>query len=256
MQDIRHGGEGVERRPCSAMGNPAAGALVTYLSPVVLVVVARSYLAHPQEASCVSCCCCLLPSRSWRSERPHPHRPRRARSIPGRPGDRPGRDRAHVLHHRDRLRVVEQAAVVQGRRRPPSPGTKLFDFAGSTGLINGVPTTAGSFTFTVRVKDETRATDTETFTIEILRRGADDHHRGAFWRNGRRVLLLWQPVRQRWGPALQLVGGRRGAACWPGAAEGEHHLWNAHHGRHVQLHRPGHRRSGRLQREELSITIS
>ena len=50
----------------------------------------------------------------------------------------------------------------------PPPGTKLFDFAGSTGLINGVPTTAGSFTFTVQVKDETRATDTETFTIQIL----------------------------------------------------------------------------------------
>jgi hypothetical protein len=55
--------------------------------------------------------------------------------------------------------------VVDGRL--PS-GTKLFDFAGSSGLINGVPTTAGSFTFTVQVKDETRATDTETFTIEIL----------------------------------------------------------------------------------------
>jgi hypothetical protein len=55
--------------------------------------------------------------------------------------------------------------VVDGR---VPPGTKLFDFAGSTGLINGVPTTAGSFTFTVQVKDETRATDTETFTIEIL----------------------------------------------------------------------------------------
>ena len=63
---------------------------------------------------------------------------------------------------------VEQATVVQGRRRPRSPGTKLLDFAGSTGLINGVPKTAGSFTFTVQVRDETRATDTETFTIEIL----------------------------------------------------------------------------------------
>jgi hypothetical protein len=40
--------------------------------------------------------------------------------------------------------------VVDGRL--PS-GTKLFDFAGSSGLINGVPTTAGSYTFTVRVKD-------------------------------------------------------------------------------------------------------
>ncbi len=47
-------------------------------------------------------------------------------------------------------------------------GTKLFDFAGSSGLINGVPKTAGTFTFTVQVKDENRATDTETFTIEIL----------------------------------------------------------------------------------------
>ena len=55
--------------------------------------------------------------------------------------------------------------VVDGRL---PPGTKLFDFAGSSGLINGVPTIAGTFTFTVQVKDETRATDTETFTIEIL----------------------------------------------------------------------------------------
>jgi hypothetical protein len=55
--------------------------------------------------------------------------------------------------------------VVDGR---VPPGTKLFDFAGSSGLINGVPTTAGTYTVTVRVKDETRATDTETFTFEIL----------------------------------------------------------------------------------------
>jgi hypothetical protein len=55
--------------------------------------------------------------------------------------------------------------VVDGRL---PRGTRLFDFAGSSGLINGVPTTAGTFTFTVQVKDETRATDTETFTIEIL----------------------------------------------------------------------------------------
>jgi Putative Ig domain len=55
--------------------------------------------------------------------------------------------------------------VVEGRL---PTGTKIFDFAGSTGLVNGVPKTAGTFTFTVQVKDETRATDTETFTIEIL----------------------------------------------------------------------------------------
>jgi hypothetical protein len=48
------------------------------------------------------------------------------------------------------------------------PGTKVFDFATATGLINGVPKTAGTFTFTIQVKDETRATDTETFTVEIL----------------------------------------------------------------------------------------
>ena len=55
--------------------------------------------------------------------------------------------------------------VVDGRL---PKGTKLFDFAGSTGLINGVPTTAGTFTFTIQVKDETSATGTETFTIEIV----------------------------------------------------------------------------------------
>ena len=55
--------------------------------------------------------------------------------------------------------------VVDGRL---PRGTKLFDFAGSTGLINGVPSTAGTFTFTVQVKDETRATDTETFTVEVV----------------------------------------------------------------------------------------
>ena len=54
--------------------------------------------------------------------------------------------------------------VVDGRL---PRGTKLFDFAGSSGLINGVPTTPGTFTFTVQVKDETRATDIETFTIDI-----------------------------------------------------------------------------------------
>src|ERR687898_836198 len=55
--------------------------------------------------------------------------------------------------------------VVDGKL--PS-GTRLFDFAGSSGLINGVPTTAGTFTFTVQVKFENDATATEIFTIEIL----------------------------------------------------------------------------------------
>jgi Putative Ig domain len=48
------------------------------------------------------------------------------------------------------------------------PGTKLFDFAGSSGLINGIPRTAGPYEFTVQVTDENKATDTETFTISIL----------------------------------------------------------------------------------------
>ena len=55
--------------------------------------------------------------------------------------------------------------VVDGRL---PAGTKLIDFAGSTGLVNGIPTTAGTYTFTVQVKDTTRATDTETFIIEVL----------------------------------------------------------------------------------------
>jgi hypothetical protein len=48
------------------------------------------------------------------------------------------------------------------------PRVRSCSTSGSTGLINGVPKTAGSFAFTVWVRDETGATDTETFTIEIL----------------------------------------------------------------------------------------
>lgn len=54
--------------------------------------------------------------------------------------------------------------VVDGRL---PDGTKLFDFAGSTGLIFGTPKTEGTYTFTIQVKDETRATDTQTFSITI-----------------------------------------------------------------------------------------
>ncbi len=46
-------------------------------------------------------------------------------------------------------------------------GTKVFSFAGSSGLVFGTPKTAGTFTATIQVKDETRATDTETFEFEI-----------------------------------------------------------------------------------------
>jgi hypothetical protein len=54
--------------------------------------------------------------------------------------------------------------VVDGRL---PAGVKLFDFAGSSGLINGVPKAAGTYTVTVQVKDQDRDTDTETFTIVI-----------------------------------------------------------------------------------------
>lgn len=54
--------------------------------------------------------------------------------------------------------------VVQGQL---PPGTRLTSFASSSGLISGTPTTAGTFTFTVQVKDQTRATDTEIYTIVI-----------------------------------------------------------------------------------------
>ncbi len=47
-------------------------------------------------------------------------------------------------------------------------GTKVFSFAGSSGLVFGTPKTAGTFTATIQVKDETRATDTEIFEFEIL----------------------------------------------------------------------------------------
>jgi hypothetical protein len=46
-------------------------------------------------------------------------------------------------------------------------GLRLSSFASSSALISGTPTTAGTFTFTVQVKDQTRATDTETYTIVI-----------------------------------------------------------------------------------------
>jgi hypothetical protein len=54
--------------------------------------------------------------------------------------------------------------VVDGRL---PTGTKLFDFGSRTGLIFGTPKEAGTFTFTIQVKDETRATDTQEFTIVI-----------------------------------------------------------------------------------------
>jgi Putative Ig domain len=138
--------------------------------------------------------------------------------------------------------------VVDGRL---PPGTKLFDFAGSTGLINGVPTTAGSFTFTVQVKDETRATDTETFTIQILPPEAptittealsggtvgEFYCCGDLLASGGVQPYDWSVVAGALPAGLELPKG------------GEHHLGDADHGGHVHLHRPRHRRAGRLQRQ-------
>ena len=60
--------------------------------------------------------------------------------------------------------MVTAGLAPSNGRRGPAPS--LNEQPGA--LINGVPTTAGTYTFTVQVKDETRATDTQTFTIEIL----------------------------------------------------------------------------------------
>ena len=46
-------------------------------------------------------------------------------------------------------------------------GTKLFDFAGSSGLVNGVPTTAGTYTFTIRVTDDLDAFSEKELSITI-----------------------------------------------------------------------------------------
>jgi hypothetical protein len=54
--------------------------------------------------------------------------------------------------------------VVAGRI---PPGTTLFTQGVGSGGITGRPTTAGLFTFTIRVRDQTGATDTESFTIRV-----------------------------------------------------------------------------------------
>jgi hypothetical protein len=47
------------------------------------------------------------------------------------------------------------------------PGTRLFTQGVSSGGITGTPTTEGLFTFTIRVRDFTGASDSETFSIRI-----------------------------------------------------------------------------------------
>ena len=100
--------------------------------------------------------------------------------------------------------------VVDGRL---PPGTKLFDFAGSYRADQRRPHDRRELhVHGPGQRRDPRDRHRDLHDRDPPARGADDHHRGALQRNGRRVLLLWQPVRQRWGPALHLVGGRRGAA--------------------------------------------
>jgi hypothetical protein len=54
--------------------------------------------------------------------------------------------------------------VVEGRI---PPGLTLFTQGVSSGGITGEPTTAGVFTFTIEVRDQTGTRDTEEFTITI-----------------------------------------------------------------------------------------
>ena len=88
-------------------------------------------------------------------------------------------------------------------------GTKLSTFASSAGLIFGTPEAKGTFTFTIQVMDEMRATDTETFSITIqpppplviTTETLSDGTVGG-------LLLPRQHVRQRRSPGLHLVGAR------------------------------------------------
>lgn len=57
-----------------------------------------------------------------------------------------------------------QFSVVAGQI---PPGTSLFTQGVSSGGITGTPTTEGLFAFTIRVRDFTGATDTESFSIRI-----------------------------------------------------------------------------------------
>jgi Putative Ig domain len=57
-----------------------------------------------------------------------------------------------------------QFSVVSGSM---PPGTRLFTQGVSSAGITGTPTTAGLFAFTLRVKDFTGSTDTESFSIQI-----------------------------------------------------------------------------------------
>jgi len=59
---------------------------------------------------------------------------------------------------------IVQFSVVAGQT---PPGTTLFTQGVSSGGITGTPTTEGLFSFTLRVRDFTGASDTESFSIRI-----------------------------------------------------------------------------------------
>jgi hypothetical protein len=118
--------------------------------------------------------------------------------------------------------------VVDGRL--PS-GTRLFDFAGSSGLINGVPTTAGSFTFTVQVKTRpVRPTPRPSRSISSrprrrrspLRRSPAERLASSTAAATCSPAVVSSLIRGLWSPGHFLPVSRcRG---------GKHHLRHAHHG--------------------------
>lgn len=57
-----------------------------------------------------------------------------------------------------------QFSVIAGQL---PPGTRLFTQGVSSGGITGTPTTQGLFSFTIRVRDFTGASDTESFSIRV-----------------------------------------------------------------------------------------
>ena len=59
---------------------------------------------------------------------------------------------------------IVQFKVVAGQI---PPGMKLFTQGVSSGGITGTPTTAGVFQFTLKVRDQTGKTDTESFQITV-----------------------------------------------------------------------------------------
>ena len=139
--------------------------------------------------------------------------------------------------------------VVDGRL---PPGTKLFDFAGSTDRSTESPRPP------VASRSRSRS---RTRPVRPTPRPS----RSRSSRPRRRRSPPWRSLAERSASFTAAATGSPAVVSspipgpWlpgrflrPRAAEGgEHHLRNADHGWHVHLHRPRHRRSGRLQRERI-----